>query len=210
MDKIVCIGKNYLDHVKELGDLVPQKPVIFIKPPSVLRMVENTEELNLKIPANRGALHYEAELVLRMSCDAHKIDEKEAETAFDAVTLGLDMTLRDEQVEQKRLGHPWTTSKVFPDCAIIGPWLSLRAFPNYLEENFTFSLAGELRQSGFGKNMRLGPAACIAYISKYFQLVAGDLVFTGTPAGVGSVALGQRGTLKYGSIGYSVIWNQFC
>jgi 2-keto-4-pentenoate hydratase/2-oxohepta-3-ene-1,7-dioic acid hydratase in catechol pathway len=132
MDKIVCLGKNYLDHALELGDIVPEKPVIFIKPWSTLRAAVQHEEIELIIPQHAGSLHFETEIVLRLDRGGYKLDLKEAEKCLGAVTVGLDMTLRDLQTQQKKAGHPWTTSKVFIDSAIIGPWVRLSEFPNYL------------------------------------------------------------------------------
>jgi 2-keto-4-pentenoate hydratase/2-oxohepta-3-ene-1,7-dioic acid hydratase in catechol pathway len=206
MDKIVCVGKNYLDHAKELGDKIPEKPVIFLKPSSILRAAIQHEELELSIPQNSGTLHFETEIVLRLDRGGYKLDLKDAEKCIGAVTLGLDMTLRDLQATQKKNGHPWTTSKVFPDSAVVGPWMRISEFPNYLEENFTFILNDEVKQQDIGKSMRMNPAEIISYVSEFFPLVSGDIIFTGTPAGVSSVQLGQKGLLKFGEINYSVLW----
>ena len=207
MDKIICVGKNYMDHAKELGDAIVDKPVLFIKPKSILRVAVEHEELSLVIPKISSSLHYEAEIVLRLSKGGYQMDLKKAEKAIGAVSIGLDMTLRELQATQKKNGHPWTTSKVFPDSAVVGPWLRLSEFPNYLDEKFTFSLEDKVKQESFGKNMIMSPVECVSYISNFFPLVAGDLIFTGTPAGVGAVLNGQRGVLSYGSIRYSVLWH---
>ena len=207
MDKIVCVGKNYLDHAKELGDDVPTTPLLFLKPGSVLSTGGQTEEpLLLRFPENRGELHYEAEIVLRLDKGGSNLEPKDAEKLIGAVTVGLDMTLRSVQAELKKNGHPWTIGKVFPDAAVIGPWLRVSEFQNYLDEKFSFALEGQLKQQSFGKNMIFSPAECVSYISKQFPLVAGDLIFTGTPAGVGPVKPGQKGTLTWGQIKYSVKW----
>ena len=207
MDKIVCVGKNYMDHAKELGDAIPEKPVLFIKPKSILRAAVDHEELSLVIPQVSSSLHFEAEIVLRLDKGGYQLDLKEAEKAIGAVSIGLDMTLRELQAKQKKDGHPWTTSKVFPDSAVVGPWLRVSEFTNYLDEKFTFSLDDRVKQESFGKNMIMDPIECVSYISKFFPLVAGDLIFTGTPAGVGPVVAGQRGVLSFGAIRYSVVWN---
>jgi 2-keto-4-pentenoate hydratase/2-oxohepta-3-ene-1,7-dioic acid hydratase in catechol pathway len=207
MDKIVCIGKNYLDHAAELGDKIPEKPVIFLKPSSVLRAAVQNEELELSIPEDRGELHFETEIVLRLDRGGFKLDLKDAEKCIGAVTIGLDMTLRDLQATQKKNGHPWTTSKVFPDAAVVGPWIRVSEFPNYLDEPFSFMLNEEIKHQEVGSKMRLSPAEMISYISEFFPLSAGDVIFTGTPAGVAKINLGQKGILKYGDISYSVVWN---
>ncbi|MCA2959290.1 MAG: fumarylacetoacetate hydrolase family protein [Silvanigrellales bacterium] len=207
MEKIVCVGKNFLEHARELGDAIPEKPVLFLKPPSVLRVATSPEDLlELRLPRDAGVVHHEAEIVLRLDRGGYRLDVKEAERLIGAVTLGLDMTLRDRQQAQKKAGHPWTTSKVFPDAAVVGPWLRVSEFPDYLTEKFSFALDGRLAQQGFGTEMSFSPAECVAYISEFFPLCAGDLIFTGTPAGVGPVSPGQKGSLHWGSIHYSVLW----
>lgn len=199
MDKIVCVGKNYAEHAKELGDAVPEKPVLFIKPPSVLRVAaKNGERLSVTFPANRGAVHHECEIVLRLG-DGGKID---------AVTVGLDMTLRELQGQLKKQGHPWTVAKVFRDAAIVGPWVNVGDFPRWQEEPFSLSLGGKVRQRGTAGEMIFSPAACIAYIGEWFPLCAGDLIFTGTPAGVGPIVTGDVADLQWGEIGYSVAWRE--
>lgn len=209
MDKIVCVGKNYLEHARELGDAIPEKPVLFLKPPSVLRVGSSADEpLELRLPAGSGTVHHEVEIVLRLDKGGYRLDGKEAERLIGAVSIGLDMTLRDRQRAQKEAGHPWTTSKVFPDAAVIGPWQRVSEFPDYLREKFSFALDGTLRQEGFGTSMCLSPAECVAYISEFFPLTPGDLIFTGTPAGVGPVQAGQKGLLAWGPIRYAVIWKE--
>lgn len=207
MDKIVCLGKNYREHALELGDEVPDQPVIFIKPPSVLRVATPDDEaIELCIPPNCGALHYETEIVLRLDKGGYKLDLKDAERIIGAVSIGLDMTLRDKQKELKKAGHPWTTSKVFADCAVVGPWLRVSEFPDYLTEKFSLAINGQLRQEGFGSQMLFSPAACVAFASSFFPLCAGDLIYTGTPAGVGPVVSGNKGTLCFGPLRYNVVW----
>lgn len=210
MDKIVCVGKNYVEHVKELGGSHGEKPVLFLKPPSVLRAAQNIgETLELRLPPDVGLVHHECEIVLRLESGGYRMSLSEAERAIGAVTLGLDMTLRDRQNELKRAGHPWTTSKVFLDSAVIGPWRRVREFSHFLDQKFSFAIDGIVRQEGMGIQMTMGPAACIAYISECFPLCPGDLIFTGTPAGVGPVTAGQTATLGWGDLSYSVRWKTF-
>ena len=207
MDKIVCVGKNDLDHARELGDPVPERPVVFLKPPSILRAATSEgDPLVLGIPRDAGALHHEVEIVLRLDKGGSRLDVKEAERLIGAVTVGLDMTLRDRQAALKKAGHPWTTGKVFADAAVVGPWRRVSEFPNYLQEKFSFALDGQLRQEGFGKDMLFSPAECLAYLSECFPLCPGDVIFTGTPAGVGPVTSGQKGVLSWGPIRYAVQW----
>ena len=118
MDKVICIGKNYLEHAQELGDAVPEKPVIFFKPPScVVQADVEGQTLEVLLPADRGSVHHECEIVCRIGLNGQ----------IDAVTLGLDMTLRDLQATLKKNGHPWEISKVFSGSALLGPWIPLTA-----------------------------------------------------------------------------------
>jgi 2-keto-4-pentenoate hydratase/2-oxohepta-3-ene-1,7-dioic acid hydratase in catechol pathway len=211
MDKIVLVGKNYLEHAQELGDAVPEKPVLFIKPPSVLRQARRSgERLSLRIPPGATEVHYECEIVVRIKNDGFCMSLEEAEEAIGELTLGLDMTLRDVQTRLKQQGHPWELSKTFLDSAVIGPWVQLKDFSRYLDEQFTMSVDGVPRQQATGKEMRLKPEECIRYASEHFPLRAGDLIFTGTPAGVGPVRAGQMAELDWGDrIRYSAKWENY-
>lgn len=212
MDKIVCVGKNYLEHAKELGDAVPERPVLFLKPPSVLRTAAtNGEVLQVSLPRDAGPVHFECEIVLRLTLGGFQLGLEKAAALVESadVSLGLDMTLRERQAELKRRGHPWTTSKVFPGSALVGPFRPVAAHPEYLDAPFSFSVDGAVRQTGRGGEMMLRPAPCLSYISEFFPLLPGDLVFTGTPAGVGAVSPGQRGALRWPAVGdlsYEVAW----
>lgn len=205
MDKIVCVGKNYADHAKELGDAVPEKPVIFLKPPSILREV-GSAVLPLTLPKGVGAVHHECEIVLRLGKGGYRLSQGEAERAISDVTIGLDMTLRDRQAALKKQGHPWTVSKVFPDAAIVGAWIPVGEFRDYLDAEFTLAIDGSVRQRGKGSQMTFSPAQCVAYLSDFFPLVKGDLIYTGTPAGVGPVERGQVGEIRWARLSYSVRW----
>lgn len=208
MDKIVCVGKNYLEHAKELGDAVPERPVLFIKPPSVLRTARaNGERLSLRIPPGTSEVHHECEIVLRLNRDGYRMSLEEARAAIGEVTLGLDMTLRDVQGRLKKQGHPWEISKTFLDSAVIGPWVAVGEFRDYLEEPFRFSVDSVVKQNARGSEMGMKPDECVAYISEHFPLKAGDLIFTGTPAGVGPVRAGQSAELSWGEhVRYRVSW----
>lgn len=198
MDKIICVGKNYLEHAKELGDAVPEKPVLFLKPPSTL--IEITKEASVSLPQGRGQVHPECEIVARI-----RITSKGPE--IDAVTLGLDLTLRDIQSQLKKNGHPWEISKVFAGSAIIGPWLPLSTFSNYLDHEFSFSVDGQVRQRGKGNQMRVLPLDCLKAAADSFPICDGDLLFTGTPAGVGPVLPGQTSVLNWeNGLSFEVYW----
>lgn len=197
MDKIICLGKNYSEHAKELGEVQPEKPVIFIKPPSVLKSVgKNGERIGLLLPQGRGQVHHECEIVFRLG--------KTLE--IEAVSLGLDMTLRDVQSELKKKGQPWTISKVFRDSAIVGPWIELKNFLKWEEIPFEFDLNGILKQKAAASQMLLKTHEIVSFVKEFFPICPGDLIFTGTPSGVGPVSEKAVGRLKWGSIDYEVIW----
>lgn len=205
MDKIVCVGKNYKKHAEEVGDKQPGKPVIFLKPPSVL--VEATSgEATVRYPAERGQVDHECEIVLRLKRGGERWSHDEALASVDAVTLGLDMTLRTLQRQQKDAGMPWTTSKVFPDSAVVGPWRPASELQSLLAEPFRFFYNGELRQEGRKEAMIYGVAECLRYASECFALCPGDLVYLGSPTGVGPVLPGGAARLEWGPIRYAVRW----
>lgn len=209
MDKIICVGKNYAEHAAELGDPLPEKPVLFLKPPSVLRTATNGEKpLLLQLPTHSQQIHHELELVFRVDRDGYQMTTEEAQKALGAVTVGLDMTLRDLQLDAKKKGTPWTIGKVFRDAAVIGPWVQLSDFPEYLTTPFTLTLNDKLVQHATGNQMSHNPVECLAYVSQFFPVCAGDLLYTGTPAGVSSVHPGDKATLAFGPIRYSVEWTQ--
>jgi len=197
MEKFICVGKNYIEHAKELGEAVPDKPVLFLKPPSSSCVVGEGELGKVTLPKNRGMVHYECEIILRLNAKAQ----------IEAVSLGLDMTLRDAQMELKKQGHPWELAKVFKDSAVVGPWIPIASFSDYLDEPFTFSLEGVLRQNARGREMRTSPQACLEFAREVFPIVAGDILFTGTPVGVGAVVAGQKGEVCWGDrLRYQVLF----
>jgi 2-keto-4-pentenoate hydratase/2-oxohepta-3-ene-1,7-dioic acid hydratase in catechol pathway len=206
-DKIVCIGKNYLEHAHELGDAVPEKPVLFLKPPSVLRQAKVWgEHLELDFPAEDSAVQPECEIVLKMAHDGYKMSNGDALNAISHLTLGLDMTLRTRQSSLKKLGHPWTTAKVFKDSAVIGPWIEHKQFLEYLEIDFQLFIDGALKQQAKGQEMMMYPVDLLVYVSHFFPLKAGDIIFTGTPAGVTTVYPGSEAKLCWRNESYSVSW----
>lgn len=208
MDKIICIGKNYLEHAKELGDAIPEKPVIFLKPPSVILQAKNWRDtIQAQFPINKGEVHHECEIVLRVGHDGYQMSLSQAGKAIDAVSIGLDMTLRTLQNTLKKNGHPWTTAKVFKDSAILGPWVPLNEFTNYMEVEFSLMINNELRQHARGEEMTMKPAELLVYISEYFPLCKGDIIFTGTPAGVGQIFIGSLASLHLGDKYFQVVWS---
>jgi acylpyruvate hydrolase len=208
MDKIICIGKNYLEHANEMKEGVPEKPVLFLKPPSVLKTCSNwQEEYLLRWPhgANEGDIHYECELVFLIGLDGYCLSATEALASITKVTVGLDMTNRTLQRKAKDMGGPWEIGKVFPDAAVIGPWLSLNTL-DIQALQFEYRQNGELRQQGNSSQMRFNPVELLVYASQYFPLCAGDLLFTGTPAGVGTVKRGDIASLSLQKYAYTVRW----
>lgn len=204
---LICFGKNYLDHAKELGDAVPDKPVIFLKPWSVLREVRAWgEQLTLTLPQNRGLVHYECELVLKLKAGGSDLSLSEAEAAIGWVSVGLDMTLRDVQADLKKKGHPWTTGKAFVDSAVVGPWLAVQDCPDYARQRFQLHINHALRQQATAEEMTFSPAELLRYASEFFPLAAGDVIYTGTPVGVGPVNVGDTAELSFAGRSYGVCW----
>ncbi|WP_131762377.1 fumarylacetoacetate hydrolase family protein [Legionella jamestowniensis] len=206
-DKIICVGKNYLEHAKELGDEVPEKPVLFLKPASVLRQVSGWgEQIQVGFPHEDTEVQPECEIALRLAHDGYKMTIEDARTAIADITLGLEMTLRARQAKLKKQGHPWTTSKVFKDAAIIGPWIPYEQFNEYMSAEFQLLLDGTLRQCAKGTDMMMYPEDLLVYISQFFPLKAGDIIYTGTPAGVTSISESTTAELRWKNYFYTVKW----
>ncbi|MDP1573700.1 MAG: fumarylacetoacetate hydrolase family protein [Coxiellaceae bacterium] len=204
-ENIICFGKNYRGHMHELGDKAVDKPVIFLKPAAVLHACKNwNDTLNLYLPEEE--IHYECELVFKLNVGGFQLSQEKAREALGWYTVGLDMTKRNLQKKLKEDGHPWTIGKVFPDAAVIGPWIKCDNLDSCLEKEFNFSLNNQLKQTGLGKNMLFSPIDLIVYVSHYFPLSAGDILFTGTPSGVGKITNNDIGTVKIGSQTYFVTW----
>lgn len=205
MDKIICFGKNYSSHMLELGDKPVEKPVIFLKPPSVLKQASNWGETVLAT-LTEDDTHYECEIILQINADGYKLTESEAENIIDCYTIGLDMTLRGKQTQLKKEGHPWEVSKVFPCSAIIGPWI-VKENNMFYEAPFQFMLDGTVRQKASGGDMLFKPAELVSFASHFFPLCKGDILFTGTPAGVGLVNNASIGTLIIKDKQFNIKWS---
>jgi 2-keto-4-pentenoate hydratase/2-oxohepta-3-ene-1,7-dioic acid hydratase in catechol pathway len=186
--KIFCVGRNYYEHIKELGNETPDEPVIFMKPKSAL-LQTNTP---FYYPEFTNELHYECELVLRVSKNGKYIQENLASNFYDAITLGIDFTARDIQNYLKEKGLPWEKAKAWDNSAVIGSWEPFSNLKNKNEINFGFYKNKELVQEGNSKYMIHNFDFIIAHISNYFSLNIGDLIFTGTPAGVGETVVGDE------------------
>jgi 2-keto-4-pentenoate hydratase/2-oxohepta-3-ene-1,7-dioic acid hydratase in catechol pathway len=186
--KIFCIGRNYAAHAKELGNDVPDEPIIFMKPKSALLQAHTP----FYYPEFTNELHYECELVLRISKNGKYIQEKHAGKYYNGITVGIDFTARDIQDELKSKGLPWEKAKAWDNSAVIGKWKDITPELNKKDINFSMYKNKELVQQGNTSNMLFNFDAIIANISNYFSLNIGDLVFTGTPAGVGECVVSDE------------------
>lgn len=181
--KIICIGRNYTDHIEELSNERPKEPLIFIKPDSAVL----PKEQDFYRPEFSNDIHYEVELLVKIHKVGKHIAKEFAPNYYDEIGLGIDFTARDIQTQLKQKGLPWEKSKGFDGSAVIGKWVSKAQFENL--ENISFSLEknGIQVQSGNTGLMLWKIDEIIAYVSQFFMLKKGDVIFTGTPAGVGPV-----------------------
>jgi 2-keto-4-pentenoate hydratase/2-oxohepta-3-ene-1,7-dioic acid hydratase in catechol pathway len=186
--KIICIGRNYVDHAKELGNAIPEEPVVFMKPSSA--MIHNSKPFF--IPEFSNDIHYELELVYRITNNGRHIEEKFAHRYYEKVGLGIDFTARDLQQTLKTKGLPWEKAKAFDGSAAVGEFVHIDSLDNPADIHFELLKNGEVVQQGRSSLMLHNIDALIAHVSKYFILTVGDLLFTGTPAGVGQVAIGDH------------------
>ncbi len=185
--KIFCIGRNYAAHAKELGNEIPEEPVIFMKPKSALLR----PHLPFYYPEFTNELHYEGELVLRVSKNGRYINKRYASQYYDAITVGIDFTARDIQRELQQKGLPWEKAKAWDNSAVVGNWKPIADYVNRRTINFGLYKNGEQVQHSNSGKMIYNFDTILASISKYFTLNIGDIVFTGTPEGVGEVVTGD-------------------
>jgi 2-keto-4-pentenoate hydratase/2-oxohepta-3-ene-1,7-dioic acid hydratase in catechol pathway len=185
--KIICVGRNYIDHAKELGNDVPTEPVIFMKPKSALIQAHTP----FYYPEFTNELHYECELVIRICKNGKYIQERHAPNYYNAVTVGIDFTARDIQQELKKKGLPWEKAKAFDNSAAIGKFVEFTPAINKKNINFSFSKNDEVVQKGNSGEMIFSIDFLVSHISNYFSLNIGDVIFTGTPAGVGECSVGD-------------------
>lgn len=183
--KILCVGRNYVNHAKELGNEVPKEPVIFMKPDSALMRQRDA----FYIPDFTNDVHYEAELVVRFMRLGKNIESKFAPKYYQEITLGLDLTARDVQSQLKAKGLPWEKAKAFDQSAVVGDWLKLEELPETI--HFQLYKNGELVQDGNSEHMLFSIPQLVEHCSSYFTIKIGDLLFTGTPEGVGPVKAGD-------------------
>ena len=184
--KIICIGRNYAEHAKELNNEVPEKPVFFMKPDSAL--IRNNKPFFM--PPFSKEIHYETELVLKISRLGKHIEEKFAYRYYDEIGIGIDFTARDLQRECKAGGLPWEIAKAFDGSAPVGEFISKKELPDPVL--FHLDINGRTVQRGSTADLLFSFDRIIAYVSQFVTLRTGDLIFTGTPAGVGPVKKNDR------------------
>lgn len=184
---MICIGRNYLAHVKELDNALSTEPMFFMKPDTALL----PEGESFAYPKFSNEIHYETELVLRVCRTGHNISEDEAMTYVDAITVGIDFTARDLQNECKAKGHPWEKAKAFDGSAVIGKFKSINGLKNVGDIAFGMKLNGEWAQQGHSRDMIFGFEKLLSHVSRFVTLKEGDFIFTGTPQGVGAVHPGD-------------------
>ncbi|MEN9304144.1 MAG: hypothetical protein RL264_2573 [Bacteroidota bacterium] len=183
--KIICIGRNYADHAKEMKSEVPTEPIFFMKPDTAL-----LKESPFYHPSFTKDLHFECELVVKIDKAGKNIGKEFAHKYYSEVTLGIDFTARDIQQECKTKGLPWEKAKAFDNSAPISTnWVKCAELPEIIE--FRFFQNGQLKQHGLSSDMLFSIDELIAHVSKYVTLKTGDLIYTGTPAGVGQVTIGD-------------------
>ncbi|ENU29239.1 FAA hydrolase family protein [Acinetobacter sp. 2JN-4] len=191
--KIVCVGRNYAEHAKELGNAIPDRPILFMKPPSSLGSLAQGVSWNQAL----GECHFECEICLHI---AHPIsqetDKAKALEAVGAITLGLDLTLRDLQSDLKSKGEPWERAKAFDGACILADWVETDEIGDLQELELILMINGEERQHGFSRDMLFDIGALLVEINQSFSLEAGDVIMTGTPAGVGALHPNDQLTMK--------------
>jgi len=192
--KIICIGRNYVDHIKELNNERPTDPVLFIKPDSAVL----PKEQDFYIPEFSKDIHYEVEVLVKIKKVGKHIDAQFSHTYYDEIGLGIDFTARDLQSQLKDKGLPWEKAKGFDGSAVIGKWLPKSSLGDVNHLNFQLKKNNEVVQEGDTSLMLWKIDEIISYVSSFFTLKKGDVIFTGTPAGVGRISANDylSGTLE--------------
>lgn len=187
--KIICIGRNYSEHAKELGNEAPKEPLFFLKPDSAIL----PKRVPFYIPEFTNDLHFEIELLVKINKVGKHIEERFANTYYDKIGLGIDFTARDLQQECKSKGLPWEKAKAFDGSAVIGKeFIDKSEFESVQDISFSLNKNGEQVQIGYSKDMIFTIDAIISYVSQFMTLKIGDIIYTGTPAGVGPVKIGDK------------------
>ena len=185
--KIICIGRNYIDHIKELSNQKPMNPVVFLKPDS--SVIAKTQ--NFIIPSFSNEIHHEVELVVKINKVGKHIDKSFSHKYYDEIGLGIDFTARDILSNLKEKGHPWEKSKAFDNSCMVGNFLKKEKLEDISKIEFSLKKNNEIVQSGCSNDMLWKIDELISYVSQYFTLKIGDLIFTGTPSGVSKVESGD-------------------
>lgn len=203
--KIICVGRNYADHAKELGSEAPDTPILFIKPPSSLTSLND----GITWQAGLGSCHFECELTIQIGQTLKNATETDARAAISGVTLGLDLTMRDLQNSLKDQGYPWERAKSYDGSCMLGEWLSPDIISDYKNARYTFKLNGETRQIGETEKMLFDIVGLVAHISETFTLEKGDVIMTGTPAGVGPLTSGDQLEMTLDTVLGDISWQTF-
>ena len=181
--KVVCVGRNYAEHARELGNEVPSSPLLFMKPTSsIVSMDNDIVRPNVTL---YGDTHYEAELCIQLSADLNAASIEQAKRAIGGIALGLDLTLRDMQSQLKAKGQPWERAKCFNGACVLGTWIDPKPFGDLRQVQYQLYINNKLKQEGDTALMLFPIYDLLAEISHAFSLQAGDVVMTGTPSGVG-------------------------
>ena len=191
--KVVCVGRNYAAHARELGNAVPTTPILFMKPSSSIVSIRN--DIHCPDAALYGDTHYEAELCIQLSSPLSSATIEQVKQAIGGVTLGLDLTLRELQSQLKSKGEPWERAKCFDGACVLADWLDPQAFGDFSHVNYQLMINDELKQEGDTALMLFSVYELLADISHAFSLQAGDVIMTGTPSGVGILKSGDQLTL---------------
>ena len=185
--KIICVGRNYALHAQELNNEVPESPVIFLKPETAITDLRT----GFFLPDFSQDVHHEAELVVRINKNGKNIQEKFAHKYYDQITVGIDFTARDLQAQLKAKGLPWELSKGFDGSASVGKFLDVSDLNLSAGIDFSLTVNGQQRQKGNSREMLFSIDQIISYVSQFYTLKLGDLIYTGTPAGVSKVSHGD-------------------
>ncbi len=186
--KAVCVGRNYADHAKEMGSQVPDDPMLFIKPATSLRALSEPVQL----PGFSSDVHHELELTVLIEKTLCKSDAADVHAAIAGCGLGIDLTARDLQAQLKQKSHPWEKSKGFDGAGVLSPFIPIAEFEDLRDVDLELHINGQVRQSGNTRDMVFPVTELIVHISQYFTLLPGDVVMTGTPAGVGPLHPGDQ------------------
>ncbi|WP_418603954.1 fumarylacetoacetate hydrolase family protein [Hwangdonia sp.] len=186
--KLICIGRNYTEHIKELENEKPLDPVVFLKPDTAILLKKQP----FFIPDFSDDVHHEVEILVKINRVGKHIDKKFAHKYYKEIGLGIDFTARDLQSQLKAKGLPWEKAKAFDGAAVVGNWLPVDSIKNVNDINFSLQKNGTVVQQGNTSHMLWKIDDLIEYVSKYFTLKIGDIIFTGTPAGVGKVIANDK------------------